>query len=109
MTDEEGFMLQAAEDVGFRVENDDGTAYSCTDQQIFELMTRAREQGRRDRINAEIGALVQRFLTWQLPASVCADLCATDPRYAFPRSGTNLLSAAEAEQMLRHVLGAEQR
>ncbi|WP_047168884.1 hypothetical protein [Rhizorhabdus histidinilytica] len=51
-------------------------------------------------------ALARRFVTWPLPRTVCADLCATDPNYQYGRSGTNLLSLAEAEQMLRHVLGS---
>lgn len=50
----------------------------------------------------EIEKLVQRFLTWPLPYSVCADLCATKQQSG--RTGTNLLSAVEAEQMLEHVL-----
>jgi hypothetical protein len=49
--------------------------------------------------------LVQRFLAWPLPVSVCADLVAT--RHGETgRTGTNLLSATEAEEMLRHVLAA---
>lgn len=51
--------------------------------------------------------LASRFCAWPLPADVCADLCATDPAYAYPRSGTNLLTVAQAEQMLRHVLAGE--
>ena len=44
--------------------------------------------------------LVSRFLTWSVPASVCPDGA---PGSA-DRTGTNLLSAAEARQMLEHVL-----
>jgi len=51
--------------------------------------------------------LAIRFCQWPLPADVCADLCATHPAYAYPRSGTNLLTVAQAEQMLRHVLAGE--
>jgi hypothetical protein len=51
--------------------------------------------------------LVNRFLAWPLPATVAADGCATNPNYAFPRSGTNLLNADEAEAMLKHVLDNE--
>ena len=51
--------------------------------------------------------LVDRFLTWPLPKTVAADLCATKPEYPHPRSGTNLLTAAEAEAMLVYVLGLE--
>lgn len=48
--------------------------------------------------------LVDRFLSWPLPASVCSDTCVSDPTYPH-RSGTNLLTATEARQMLEHVLG----
>lgn len=51
--------------------------------------------------------LAERFCQWPLPASVCADLCASDPSYPHPRHGTNLLTVAEAEEMLRHVLAGE--
>jgi len=51
--------------------------------------------------------LANRFCQWPLPADVCADVCATNPTYAYPRSGTNLLTVAQAEQMLRHVLAGE--
>lgn len=47
--------------------------------------------------------LVERFLSWPLPQSVCGDLCVTDPQYKFPRSGTNLLTADEARQMIDHL------
>lgn len=52
----------------------------------------------------DIKKLVDRFLAWPLPKSVCSDTCVTDPSYPHPRIGTNLLTAAEAEQMLRYVL-----
>jgi hypothetical protein len=50
-----------------------------------------------------LDAMVDRFLAWPLPQSVCADLCATDSSYKFPRSGTNLLNVYEATSMLEHV------
>lgn len=53
-----------------------------------------------------VDALVNRFLAWQLPQSVCSDLCVTDREYKFPRSGTCLLSAAEAKQMIEHLFAA---
>lgn len=56
-----------------------------------------------------IEALVNRFLAWPLPASVCSDLCVTDRDYKFPRSGTNLLNAVEARAMLEYVLGGRRR
>lgn len=58
----------------------------------------------------DVKALASRFLGWPLPKTVCADGCATNSSYAFPRSGTNLLNADEAEEMLRYVLaGHEQK
>lgn len=47
-------------------------------------------------------ALVDRFLTWPVPADVYPDGTPGQPG----RTGTNLLSAPHAEAMLRHVLGA---
>ena len=52
----------------------------------------------------ELKALADRFLVWPLPKSVRSDLCVTED-YAFPRSGTNLLSADEANQMIEYLLG----
>lgn len=46
-----------------------------------------------------------RFCAAPLPKSVCADLCATDSQYVGQRSGTNLLTVAEAEEVLKHVIG----
>lgn len=55
-----------------------------------------------------IDGMVDRFLQWKLPDSVCSDACAADRTYAtrYPglRSGTNLLTADEARQMIEHVL-----
>ena len=50
-------------------------------------------------------ALVDAFLAWPLPESVCSDGCVTE-RSAAHRIGTNLLTADEARQMFEHVLGA---
>jgi hypothetical protein len=47
--------------------------------------------------------LVERFLSWPLPETVAADRCTTDPSYASPRGGTNLLTAEEARQMIAHL------
>lgn len=46
--------------------------------------------------------LVDRFLMWPLPESVCADPCAT--KQGPGRIGTMLLTAHEAEQMITHLL-----
>lgn len=52
--------------------------------------------------------MVDRFLAWPLPKSVCSDQCVTDNNYPNSRSGTNLLTATEARAMLEHVLGPAQ-
>jgi hypothetical protein len=66
-----------------------------------------------DAFSAELKAsqrlLVDRFLSWPLPQSVCSDLCVTDRSYKFPRSGTNLLTADEARQMIEYLLGDPRR
>lgn len=51
----------------------------------------------------DINKVVDKFLVWPLPDSVCADLCATKQGYPH-RFGTSLLSASEAKQMFEHVL-----
>lgn len=51
--------------------------------------------------------LANRFCAWPLPTDVCADLCATDSNYPQMRYGTNLLTTAQAEKMLRYVLAGE--
>lgn len=53
-------------------------------------------------------AMVDRFLSWKLPASVKADGCASDPTYPY-RLGTHLLNADEARQMIEHVIGSQER
>lgn len=50
-------------------------------------------------------ALVDAFLSWPLPDSVCSDGCVTE-RGAPHRTGTNLLTADEARQMFEHALAA---
>lgn len=47
---------------------------------------------------------VNRFLTWTLPNTVSADQCVCLTGHQ-GRSGTNLLTAIEAREMLRHVRG----
>ena len=58
-------------------------------------------------MKTKLDFMVNRFLTWPLPETVCADGCATNPAYPHPRSGTNLLTAEEAKAMLVYVLGLE--
>jgi len=48
--------------------------------------------------------LVGRFLAWPLPRTVSSDGCATNPNYPHDRSGTNLLTADEARQMIEYLL-----
>jgi hypothetical protein len=51
-------------------------------------------------IDTAMDAMVNRFLTWPVPASVYPDGTPGQPG----RTGTNLLNASEARQMLEHVL-----
>lgn len=48
-------------------------------------------------------ALAERFCSAPLPESVCADTCACMPGYPQPRTGTNLLTVAEAKVVMEHV------
>lgn len=48
----------------------------------------------------------ERFCRARLPQTVCADPCATDSKYPHHRSGTNLLTVAEAEQVMGEVIGS---
>lgn len=50
-----------------------------------------------------VSILTDRFLAWPLPKSVRSDMCVTCD-YAYPRSGTNLLSGDEARQMVEYLL-----
>jgi hypothetical protein len=52
----------------------------------------------------QLNVLAERFCTTPLPTTVCSDVCATDPKYPHPRYGTNLLTVAEAKEVLRSVL-----
>jgi hypothetical protein len=54
---------------------------------------------------ADIDKLVNRFLAWELPVPVCSDTCVCDAEYQFERSGTNLLDAGQARQMIEYLLG----
>lgn len=50
-----------------------------------------------------IDKLVDRFLAWSLPKSVCSDFCVTEPNYPHDRVGTNLLTAHETKQMFEYL------
>lgn len=69
-------------------------------------IARAQIAVREAMLTGDFKPLVDRFLSWPLPASVCADLCATIHGRT-DRIGTNLLTAVEAEAMLRHVLATK--
>lgn len=55
-----------------------------------------------------IDKLVDKFLAWELPKSVCSDGCVTTRDYPYSRTGTNLLTADEAKQMLEYLLADQQ-
>jgi len=52
-----------------------------------------------------VDELVDRFLSWPLPATVSCDLCAVSNPSGGQRAGTNLLTADEARQMVEFILG----
>ncbi len=52
-------------------------------------------------LKCDVDTLVDRFLTWPVPADVYPDGTPGQPG----RTGTNLLSAPQAKAMLQHVLG----
>lgn len=54
--------------------------------------------------NDNFRKLAERFCAWPLPSEVCVDSCATIKDHPHQRHGTNLLTVAQAEDMLRHVL-----
>jgi hypothetical protein len=86
--------------------------FACDDDDIERVKTAMDELEALQRAAAKSAVtddLVQRFLSWPLPSSVCSDLCVTAPNYPYPRSGTNLLTATEARAMLEHVLGTASR
>lgn len=55
-------------------------------------------------IGVDVGKLVDRFLAWPVPPEVCSDLCMTDAKYKFPRSGTCIMGPREARIMFEHCL-----
>lgn len=54
--------------------------------------------------DAKLSELAERFCVARLPETVCADLCATDRDYKYPRYGTNLLTVDEAKDVMRQVM-----
>lgn len=85
-----------------RAKTDRGETWGTLDMEAMWKL--ARELEVREKTVTE--AMVNRFLSWPLPASVCSDLCVTRTDYPHSRIGTNLLTADEARQMLEHVLAA---
>lgn len=53
----------------------------------------------------EVKRMVEAFLCWPIPSSVRPDDCVMDRDYPH-RRGTNLLTADEATQMVKHILSA---
>lgn len=56
-------------------------------------------------IDQSIANMVNAFLRWPLPESVCADGCATRPGKG--RVGTNLLTMPEAAKLMQEVVRPE--
>lgn len=55
------------------------------------------------RAKPDLDAMANRFLGWQVPASVVSDRCMSEAGYKFPRSGTCIMGPAEARQMLEYL------
>ena len=81
----------------------------CTKEELVfkELMRKVWNAAQRH-TNASpqpnIEDLVNKFLIWELPKSVCSELCVTYSDYPGSRIGTSLLTADEARQMLEYLL-----
>lgn len=60
-----------------------------------------------DSEDAKIARMVDLFLAWPLPKSVHPDDCVMNPDYPLELSGTHLLTATEAENMIRFILKDE--
>jgi hypothetical protein len=85
---------------GGHMTDDEGTIARNRALGVYWAMVNAGPKNSEDLLTT----LAERFCTAPLPESVCADVCATDANYAFPRSGTNLLTVVEAKEVLRYVL-----
>lgn len=78
---------------------------------IVSTILSAREKEVREE---EVKTMVDRFLVWKLPADFNPDggISYTRPNYApnvdATPTGTNLLTAVQAESMVRHMLGLSQ-
>lgn len=87
--------------IGDEIESCDEDVYEEIRRAIVGYVRRPSPSPDMERVRE---AFVHHFLRWKLPESVCADLCATDENYAYPRSGTNLLSATEAGLLFDEVV-----
>ena len=81
-----------------RRHRDDARPNEVVDKELYAVLKEDYATAR-----TPLDDLVDRFLACPLPQTVKADLCACDPQYQ-NRTGTNLLTAAEAKEMLSKVL-----
>ena len=107
MTDRHKLLRECREELQESIDNEGKLAsFAALIKRIDAALAEPQEQ------NVVVTAeMVDRFLSWPLPESVCADLCTTESSFYQKRGhthdgrcGTNLLSAGEARQMLEHVL-----
>lgn len=101
ITTRSGYAVTGRPSVSVSPENDDAElgkkiAKENAIHELWPLMGYALKA----RLAEPTDAMVERFLAWPVPASVHPDGTPGQPG----RTGTNLLSAAEARQMLEHVL-----
>ena len=107
MTDRHKLLRECREELQESIDNEGKLAsFAALIKRIDAALAEPQEQ------NVVVTAeMVDRFLSWPLPESVCADLCTTESSFYQKRGythdgrcGTNLLSEGEARQMLEHVL-----
>lgn len=83
-------------------------SYSTIRDLALELPKQAYDQGYKDALTQPLteeqkNVLVDKFLSWPLPKTVCPDAC-TQAGFNYPnRVGTHLLTADEAKQMLDYL------
>lgn len=80
-------------------------------EQLGHFLTTAlgTQEGEAMDYDTALKELTDKFLAWNLPDSVCSDLCVTTSRWSMrhttPRTGTNLLNADDARSMVGDVFG----
>lgn len=101
ITTRSGYAVTGRPSVSVSPENDDAELGEkiAKDNAIHELWP-LMGYALKARLAEPTDAMVERFLAWPVPASVHPDGTPGQPG----RTGTNLLSAPEARQMLEHVL-----